>query len=47
MFFLKVCEWLDELVFVTVDRVSLLEKTINIVFLGLGGSVFLSIDGVL
>ena len=47
MFFLEVCKWLNELVFSAVDRVSLLEKTIYVVFLGLGGGVLLSVDGVL
>lgn len=47
MFFLEVCKWLDKLILGAVDGVPLLEETINVVFLGLGGGVFLSIDGVL
>lgn len=47
MFFLEVCEWLDKLILGAVDRVPLLEETINVIFLGLGRCVFLSIDGVL
>lgn len=47
MFFFEVCKWLDELILGAVDRISLLEETIYVVFLGLGGGVFLSIDGVL
>lgn len=47
MFFFEVCKWLDELILGAVDRVSLLEETIYVVFLGLGGGVFLGVDGVL
>lgn len=47
MFFLEVCKRLDELILGAVDRVSLLEETIYVVFLGFGGGVFLSVNGVL